>query len=456
MLNDKAAAINANSVWMRCLPPFVRKRLEGRHYLQKIIRNISWLFADKIVRMGIGLLVGVWIARYLGPEQFGLFSYSAAFVTLFSIFATLGLDGIVVRDLLHNPEQKNEILGTAFLIKLVGGGVTLLLAVTTILLLRPSDSLAHSLVAIVAAGTIFQSFDVIDFWFQSRVESRWVIYARNAAFVVVSAIRILLILNHATLIAFAWAASLETVLGAVGLIMAYRANGQHVLSWNSGVSHLIKLMSDSWPLALAGMAVAVYMRIDQIMLGQMVGNNAVGTYSAATRISEVWYFIPISIVASVSPSLIEAKKVSIELYYQRLLKLFRLMVVLALSIAVPMTFVAGYVATVLYGNEYEGVGTILAIHIWASLFVFLGVAQGPWNINEGLTQLTLLRTFVGAVANVILNLLLIPKNGAVGAAIATTVSYALAGVVLNAFSSKTRKIFQLQIQSIFTIGSNKS
>ena len=441
---------------MRCLPPFVRKRLEGRHYLQKIIRNISWLFADKIVRMGIGLLVGVWIARYLGPDQFGLFSYSAAFVTLFSIFATLGLDGIVVRDLLHNPEQKNEILGTAFLIKLVGGGVTLLLAVTTILLLRPSDSLAHSLVAIVAAGTIFQSFDVIDFWFQSRVESRWVIYARNAAFVVVSTIRILLILNHATLIAFAWAASLETVLGAVGLIIAYRANGQHVLSWNSGVSHLIKLMSDSWPLALAGMAVAVYLRIDQIMLGQMVGNNAVGTYSAATRISEVWYFIPISIVASVSPSLIEAKKVSIELYYQRLLKLFRLMVVLALSIAVPMTFLAGYVATVLYGNEYEGVGTILAIHIWASLFVFLGVAQGPWNINEGLTQLTLLRTFVGAVANVILNLLLIPKDGAVGAAIATTVSYALAGVFLNAFSSKTRKIFLLQIHSIFTIGSKNS
>jgi O-antigen/teichoic acid export membrane protein len=456
VLHDKAAAINVNSIWMRCLPPFVRKRLEGRHYLQKIIRNISWLFADKIVRMGIGLLVGVWIARYLGPDQFGLFSYSAAFVTLFSIFATLGLDGIVIRDLLHNPEQKNEILGTAFLIKLVGGGVTLLLAVTTILLLRPSDSLAHSLVAIVAAGTIFQSFDVIDFWFQSRVESRWAIYARNAAFVVVSTIRILLILNHATLIAFAWAASLETVLGAVGLIIAYRANGQHVLSWNSGVSHLIKLMSDSWPLALAGMAVAVYVRIDQIMLGQMVGNNAVGTYSAATRISEVWYFIPISIVASVSPSLIEAKKVSIELYYQRLLKLFRLMVVLALSIAVPMTFLAGYVATVLYGNEYEGVGTILAIHIWASLFVFLGVAQGPWNINEGLTQLTLLRTFVGAVANVILNLLLIPKDGAVGAAIATTVSYALAGVFLNAFSSKTRKIFLLQIHSIFTIGSKKS
>src|SRR4030095_15659132 len=196
--------------------------------------------------------------------------------------------------------------------------------------------------------------------------------------------------------------------------------------------------------------------IDQIMLGQMVGNNAVGTYSAATRISEVWYFIPISIVASVSPSLIEAKRVSIELYYQRLLKLFRLMVVLALSIAVPMTFLAGYVATVLYGNEYEGVGTILAIHIWASLFVFLGVAQGPWNINEGLTQLTLLRTFVGAVANVILNLLLIPKDGAVGAAIATTVSYALAGVFLNAFSSKTRKIFLLQIHSVFTIGSKKS
>ena len=438
-----------NSVWIKYLPVFVRKKLDGRHYLQKIIGNISWLFADKLLRMGVGLAVGVWVARYLGAEQFGLLSYAAAFVTLFSMFANLGLDGIVVRDLVHDPNCKDELLGTAFMIKLAGCGMTMLLAVTTILLLRPSDSLAHSMVAIVAAGTIFQSFDVIDFWFQSRVESRWVIYARNSAFILVSAIRIALILHHAPLVAFAWAGSLEVLLAATGLIVAYKANGHRILEWSVKAQRIRQLLKDGWPLALAGMAVMLYMKVDQIMLGQMLGNRAVGMYSAAVRVSEVWYFIPMSIVASVSPLLIEARKVSADLYYERLSDLFRLMVAIALVIAIPMTFLAGSVAAVLYGNDYEGVGPVLAIHIWAALFVFLGVAQSPWTINEGVTKLALLRTSVGAVVNILLNFLLIPRSGPLGAAIATTISQALSAVFLNAFSSKTRKIFRLQLNSIF-------
>jgi len=203
------------------------------------------------------------------------------------------------------------------------------------------------------------------------------------------------------------------------------------------------------------MAIMVYMKIDQVMLGEMVGSRAVGVYSAAIRISEVWYFIPISIVGSVYPSLIEARKASTAVYYQRLARLFRLVAAIALAIAIPMTFISGYLAKALYGTDYEGVGPILAVHIWAALFVFLGVAQGPSNIIEGLTKLALLRTFLGAVANVLLNLLLIPIYGAFGAAVATTVSYALSGVVLNAFSRRTRKIFALQLSSMMLIAPGK-
>ncbi len=281
------------------------------------------------------------------------------------------------------------------------------------------------------------------------MESRWVIYARNSAFILVSAIRIALILHHAPLVAFAWAGSLEVLLAATGLIVAYKANGHRILEWSVKAQRIRQLLKDGWPLALAGMAVMLYMKVDQIMLGQMLGNRAVGMYSAAVRVSEVWYFIPMSIVASVSPLLIEARKVSADLYYERLSDLFRLMVAIALVIAIPMTFLAGSVAAVLYGNDYEGVGPVLAIHIWAALFVFLGVAQSPWTINEGVTKLALLRTSVGAVVNILLNFLLIPRSGPLGAAIATTISQALSAVFLNAFSSKTRKIFRLQLNSIF-------
>jgi PST family polysaccharide transporter len=444
-----------NATWLKYLPAFLGNSLSGRRNLQKLIGNTGWLFTDRILRMGVGLVVGVWVARYLGPEQYGLFNYAIAFVALFSILASLGLDGVIVRELVHKPGRANDILGTAFVIKLAGSGVTVLAAVAAIDLLRPADSLTHWIVAIIAVGIVFQSFDTIDFWFQARVDSRFVVYARSSAFLLVSLLKIILIVKNAPLIAFAWGASLEILLAAVGLALVYRWNGQRVLSWRVNRQRVKQTMKDSWPLALAGMAVMVYMKIDQVMLGQMLGNHSVGVYSAAIRISEVWYFIPISIVASVTPSLIEARNISAKLYYDRLAQLFRLMAAIALGIAVPMTFASGYLTRFLYGNQYEGVGPILAIHIWAALFVFLGVAQGPWNINEGLTKLALFRTFVGAVANVILNFVLIPIYGPIGAAIATIISYALAGVVLNACSTKTRGVFVIQLKSLIPISPGK-
>jgi PST family polysaccharide transporter len=312
------------------------------------------------------------------------------------------------------------------------------------------------LVAIIAAGTVFQTLDVIDFWFQARVEARFVVYARLAAFLIVSIVKVVMIMTNAPLIAFAWVVSLELLLAALGLVFAYRTTGQHPSLWTANLRRIQETLKDSWPIAFAAVAVMVYMRIDQVMLKQMLGNQAVGVYSAAARISEVWYFIPTAIVVSVTPALIEAKKLSTPLYYVRLAQLFRLMSGIALAIAVSMTFAADYVASLLYGEAYEGVGTILAIHIWAALFVFLGVAQSPWSINEGLTKLALVRTVLGAVANVVLNLLLIPRYGPIGAAVATTVSYALSAVILNAFSNSTRKIFALQLRSMLLIAPDKN
>jgi O-antigen/teichoic acid export membrane protein len=443
--------IEMNSTWVKYLPDFMRTRVAGRQNLQKLITNTGWLFADGILRIGIGLVLSIWIARYLGPDAYGLFSFAGSVVALFSIFATLGLDGVVVRELVRDPSRKTEILGSAFMLKLVGAGFSLVAAVTAILILRPAEPLVHWLVLIIAAGTLFQSFDVIDFWFQARVESRFTVYVRGSAFLLISAVKVILILVKAPLIAFACAGALELLLGALGLLLAYRLTGQHMLAWKAHIQRIRQTMKVSWPLALSAVAVMIYMKIDQVMLMQMLGKHAVGVYSAAVRISEVWYFIPVAIVASVTPALIEAKKASPALYQYRLANLFRLMSAISLGIAIPMTFASGTVARLLYGRQYDGVGPILAIHIWAALFVFLGVAQNPWNINEELTSLALLRMVIGAAVNIILNVVLIPLYGPAGAAIATTVSYALSAVVLNAFNRKTREIFKLQLSSMLMI-----
>jgi PST family polysaccharide transporter len=440
-----------NAIWVKHLPAFVRNKLDGRHHLQLAIGNTGWLFADKILRMGVGLAVGVWLARYLGPGQFGLYSYAFAFTALFGALATLGLDSIVIRELVQDIAAKDEILGATFALKLIGGIVTLFATVAAIALLRPADHVTHWLVAIIAAGTIFQAFDAVDFWFQARVESKFSVYAKNGAFLLMSLARTGLILVGASLIAFAWAALAEVILGSFGLLLIYRLSGQHISAWKVRVRRAKHLLLESWPLILASVAVMVYMKIDQVMLGEMLGDHAVGVYSAAVRISEIWYFIPLAIASSVTPALIEAKKVSEELYYRRIAKLFRLMAGIAFAIAIPMTFASNLVMDVLYGRDYIEAGPVLAIHIWAAVFVFLGVAQGPWTVNEGLTKLALFRTAVGAIVNIALNLVLIPGYGVIGAAIATIISYALSAFVLNAFSARTRRIFFLQLNAMIPL-----
>jgi len=435
----------------KLIPGFVKSRLAGRQHLKDIIANTGWLFADKILRMGVGLLVNIWVVRYLGPEKFGMLSYAMAFVALFSALATLGLDGIVIRDLVRQPDSSSEILGSAFLLRVLSALVMVAVSVLAISGVRYGDSMTLVLVAIIAAGTLFQATDVIDFWFQSKVMSKYAVVARNSAFLIAATVKISLILSHATLIAFGWVALLETALASLGLIIAYHRQREKMLSWKGSVARCRDLLSNSWPLILSGISVAVYMKIDQVMLGNMAGNQAVGIYSSATKISEIWYFIPMTIVSSVFPSIIHAKETNEELYYRRIQRLFSLMAALSLSIAVPMTFLSTWFVTLLYGVNFAAAGPVLAIHIWASLFVFYGVAQGPWDLTENLTKLALFRITAGALLNIVLNIFLIPAHGALGAAVATVLSQACAAFLLNATHKKTRPIFFSQLRAIMFI-----
>jgi len=416
--------------------------------LRRIIDNLGWLVFDRILRMALGLVVGAWVARYLGPAQFGLYSYVTAFVSLFSIAATLGLDKIVVRDVVMQPDAPDEIVGTAFLLKLGGGVGTLLLALGAMYLLHPHDKLGLWLVGIVAGATVFRAFEVIDFWCQSQLLSKYSVYAGNAALVVVSAIKVALVMGGASLLAFAWSDLVGALVTAGGLVVAYRLAGQSIQSWRATRSRARKLLADSWPAMLAGLAIMIYLRIDQVMLREILGNEEVGIYSAAARISEVWYFVPMAICASVFPSILRAKIRGEAIYYQRLQQLFSLMSALALSIVIPMTILSRGVVVLIFGERYAEAGPVLAIHIWAAVFVFWGVAQEHWNVAEGFLRNSLYRTVAGAVMNVVLNLVLIPSHGSVGAAIATVVSYGVATIGGNLFNPRTRRIFVLQVKSL--------
>ena len=428
------------------------KKFQSHKSLKSIVTNIGWLFIDRILRMGVGLIVGVWVARYLGVEQFGIFNYSIAFVGLFSTISSLGIPYIVVRTITHEPENINQILGTAFWIQILGGIATLSLSVISFFVLRYNDALGISMVAILASVGIFQAFDTIDLWFQSQVKSKYTVLAKNAAFAIITLVKILLINLHAPLLAFAGTTLIETILGALGLIYCYQRQGGSIKSWRWNFQLAKKLVSESYPLILSGLTIAIYMKIDQVMLGEIVGSEAVGIYSSATRVSEIWYFIPTAISYSVAPSIYAAKQDGDEsLYYRRIKQLLSLLSWISILIAIPMSFFSEKVIVMLFGNQYSMAGPILAVHIWAGFFVFTGVASSPWFISEKLNSFRMIVTIMGAVSNILLNLYLIPIYSGLGAAMATVISQGIAAFIGNSIFPETRKIFKLQLKAIFLL-----
>jgi len=422
--------------------------LKNHQGFMKYFKNTSWLFFEKMLRMFVGLFVGIWVTRYLGPERFGLFSYAQSFVGLFVVIATLGLDGIVVRELVKDESRTNDLIGTAFYLKLIGAILTLLVLVIATQF-TSNDRYTNLLVFIIASATIFQSFNVVDMYFQSKVLSKYVVFSNIISLFISSIVKITLILINAPLVAFAWAILFDSIVLALGFIyffLKYSISEIKKIKFNKTIA--ISLLKDSWPLILSGVVISIYMKIDQVMIQDMLGSEAVGQYAAATRLSEIWYFIPTILVSSLFPAIVNARKQSEELYYSRLQKLFDLVVWIAIVIALPMTFLSDMIVDILYGKQYSQAASVLMIHIWASVFVFLGVVSGNWFINENLQLLAFWRTFYGMISNIFLNLLLITKYGIQGAAIATLISYMIVDFICDVVNCYSRRIFFMKLNTI--------
>ncbi len=399
----------------------------------------------RVLTMVVSLFVGVYVARYLGPERFGLLSYAGSFVGLFTALATLGLGSIMVRELVKTPERRDELLGTVFWL-IAGGAILMWIAIACAILLTHNDTQTNILIAIIAFAVIFQTFNVIDSNYQAEVKSKYVVYAQIMSLAVSSITKLVFVWIAAPLVWFACVFLLDAVVQAVGLTAMYLQNTGKVWHWKWRWQTARVLLGDSWPLILSGMVISIYMKIDQVMIKEMLGAEEVGFYAAAVRLSEAWYFVAMAIVSSVFPAIINAKKQSKELYNQRLQKLYDLMVWLAVAIALPTTFLAPWVIRALYGDAFSPAAGVLSIYIWAGVFVFLGIASSQYLIAENYTRISFYRTFIGAMINVILNIILIPKYGVNGAATTTLISYFAATFSIG-FISKTKRQVVLMLKS---------
>lgn len=442
---------------IKILPHKLRAKVENNHELRKILGNINWLTAGVIFKDVIGLFLVAWVARYLGPEQFGTMNYAVAFVALFSTLSTLGLDNIVIRNILLKPENKAKYLGTTFVLKLLGSLIMLLLSSLVIYFVQPDNTLIRLFVFIIAFGYIFKAFDIIDFWFQSKIEAKYAVYARSISFILVSILKVIFILTQSPLVAFVLMFTLDFLLTALFFLYFYiKKEKTNIKSWKISFDTAKELLKDSWPLILSGIAVTIYMKIDQVLIGNMLGGIELGLYSAASKLSVAWYFIPGVVMSSVFPAIIEAKKKNENLYFKRMQTLYNIFTCFTIVVALVVTFSSSFIIKNLYGNAYLGAAKVLSIHIWAGVFVFFGVANTGFTIPQNLMKYTLWRTLIGVVINISLNIILIPKFGIVGVAVVAFISHLFTDSLLHLLFKKTRFIFLVQLKSFNPISMIKS
>ncbi len=406
---------------------------------KRYFANTGWMFFGQMFNLGLSFCIGIWMARYLGPENYGILNYVLAFVGLFAFIADLGVNSILNRELVKFPEKRDELLGTALRLK-IGGGIVAFLVTVCVVFFTNASPMIRGLVILYSLTFVLQAVNVISTFFQARVEAKNNVRSQIISSSISSVLKIFMILSGFGVIWLMLIYVLDSIWLGIALMVAYRRSGLEIRSWNFSWIVAKRMLSDSWLLMLTSVSISIYMRIDQVMIKQMVNETAVGLYSAATKLSEVWYVIPMTICPSLFSAIVNSRKIDKNLYFSRLKKLFFLMLFLAIVVATSITLLAKPIISILFGSAYMGSVSALRIYVWSVIGTFLGVVIGQYLITENYSKIYFLITVFGAIANVILNILLIPKMGINGAALATVVSY-LVVVLSLLFFRKTRTDF---------------
>ncbi|SHM86865.1 flippase [Polaribacter sp. KT 15] len=429
---------------------FIKIR-ENENFI-KYFSNTLWLFISKFLGFFSAIFITAWVARYLGPETYGLLAYSNSLVALFLPIAMIGLNDIIVKELVKAKDkiEISKILGTAFLTKLFFGLVSLIFLVSFVFLNKEFLEV-RLLILIFSSFLIFQSLEVFDFYFQSQVKSKFVVYSRIIAVVISSIIKVVLINVNAPVQYFAIVIVLEFLITHLCTFIYFNENKIKISILNFDKNYALSLLKRSWPLFLSGMMYIVYVKIDQIMVKEILGANAAGLYAVSISLSEVWYFIPNIIAASFFPAILFYKSKDQKIYHKRITNLYSLLFWLAVFISLFITFFGEWIIEVLYGSSFYNSYKILSIYIWSNIFFFFTTISSKWLVAEGFYLHSFYRNIIGAFLNVILNIVLINEFGLVGAAVSTLISYAFVGVFYDLFFKELRVNFKLKLKSILFI-----
>lgn len=437
----------------------------GSEGARKVLKNISWLFVERVLRLGLVLLTGALVARALGEELFGQLNYATGFVGLFFALGAMGIDEILVRDLVRHPEKRDELMGSAALIK--GLGAVLLVLLASIgSMLKGMEALSVTLIIVVASAELLRPFGVVEQWFMSQMKASPIARVQMAQVIISSAAKLGLawavhagqVDGRSALIGFAWMYVLENTVLTLGYLRVLSRAGAHWSQWRISRATVAHLLRESWPMLIYGMALYVQARVDQVMikdlltrtLGEEAAYAEVGQYSVALRMIEALGFLPVIVQSTLSPTITKAKAVSHALYTDRLLNQYRLMFGLFLITAVPLYLLAEPIVVLVFGHEFAPAGALLALFAIRLFFTNMGTGKRSFITNEGLFRYSLFTAVVGVGLNIGINWLLIPEHHSIGAIWATIISFLVSIFALDLFFRRTRENLRLMMLGIVT------
>lgn len=416
----------------------------------KEINNASWLIGGRIIQMILSLFVGILTARYLGPGNYGLINYGGAYVSFFAALCNLGLNSVIVKEFVDRPDEQGEAIGSALMMRLISSILSVILTISIVSIIDKDEPLTIVVVALCSLGSVFHIFETFNYWFQSIYKSKITSLATLCAYITTSVYKMGLLILEKDVRWFAFATSVDYIVVAVFLWVAYKKHGGAKLKFSLNKSK--KLLRVSYHYILSSIMVSIYSQTDKLMLKQMLNENEVGFYSTAATICSMWTFVLQAIIDSMYPSILQKRNINKSDYEKKNRQLYAIVFYVSSIVAVVFLIFGKIIVNVLYGKEFEAAADVVKILTWYTAFSYLGVARNAWIVSEGKQKYLKYMYGYAAIMNIGINMLLIPVMGAVGAAIASLFTQIFTSIILPLFIKELRPNAKMMIEAILLKG----
>lgn len=421
-------------------------KLKLRIFASREIRNASWIIAGRIIQMILSFLISIFTARYLGPANYGIINYAGAYVAFFTSLCTLGINSVIIKDFVDNPDEQGTTIGTTIFLRLISSLLSSLMIIGVVCIIDNGEPETIAVSALCSISLVFQIFDTINYWFQSKYQSKITAIATLIAYVATSVYKIILLILHKSVVWFAFSTSVDYIFLALCLFYAYKNhNGPKFhLSLKKGKF----LLYQSYHYILSGMMVAIYGQTDKFMLKQMLNETSVGYYSLASSVNMMWCFVLQAIIDSLYPTIMALYKDGNQKAFEKKNRqLYSIVIYISIFVAIMFIIFGKFAINLVYGNEYEPAASLLKIITWYTIFAYLGVARNAWIVCTNNQKYLKYIYFSAAFLNVLLNLCFIPIFGANGAAFASLLTQILTSMILPCFIKKLRPNVKLMLEA---------